>query len=271
MKLCGRVLVALTALGFSSLASAQFQNGGFETGAFDGWTLSGGSNPGLAGSPPFNAASIQINGNTPGPASVLGNVVDPRAPAITLARVGQHTAKINDENTGAAITSLKQTVQITAADIDPLDGLPHIRFAFAPVMDDPGHSPEEQPYFYVSIRRVSDNSILFEKIAYSGQPGENFVNGTGSWKYLPFQDVDAVLPADAVGDSVELTVIAADCSLGGHGGYVYVDGFGSANLPVQGGGNGGNTTPVPTLPLGGLVLLIALVIGIGMRAQRSDA
>ena len=162
-------------------------------------------------------------------------------------------------------------MQITAADIDPLDGLPHIRFAFAPVMDDPGHSPEEQPYFYVSIRRVSDNSILFEKIAYSGQPGENFVNGTGSWKYLPFQDVDAVLPADAVGDSVELTVIAADCSLGGHGGYVYVDGFGSANLPVQGGGNGGNTTPVPTLPLGGLVLLIALVIGIGMRAQRSDA
>ena len=261
---CVTVLAVLSA----PLAHAQFQNGGFEQGDLSGWTIGGGSNPGLTGAPPFTAANIQINGSTPGPASVVGAITDANAPDIVLARIGQHTAKINDENTGALITTLKQTVQVTNADIDPADGLPHIRFAYAPVMDDPGHSPEQQPYFYVAIRRVSDNSILFEKIAYSGQPDANFLNGSGSWKYLPFQDVDAVLPADAVGESIELTVIAADCSLGGHAGYVYVDGFGSAALPPATGGALGPKMPVPMLPREGLILLAAAMLALGLMAAR---
>ncbi|HRG16673.1 MAG TPA: hypothetical protein PLB00_11790 [Pseudomonadota bacterium] len=267
MKTLARFLIAACALCVASLAQAQFQNGGFEQGDLSGWTIGGGSNPGLAGTPPFTAASIQISGSAPGPATVVGEITDANAPEIVLARIGQHTAKINDENTGALVTTLKQTVQVTAADIDPADGLPHIRFAYAPVMDDPGHSPEQQPYFYVAIRRVSDNSVLFEKIAYSGQPDANFLNGTGNWKYLPFQDVDAVLPANAVGESIELTVIAADCSLGGHAGYVYVDGFGSAPLPPAA-GTAGPKVPVPMLPRQGLILLASALLFAGLLAMR---
>ena len=266
MKTHARILIALCTLCAASLAQAQFQNGGFEQGDLSGWTIGGGSNPGLLRAPPFTAASIQISGNAPGPATVVGDITDANAPEIVLARIGQHTAKINDENTGALVTTLKQTVQITAADIDPADGLPHIRFAYAPVMDDPGHSPEQQPYFYVAIRRVSDNSVLFEKIAYSGQPDANFLNGAGNWKYLPFQDVDAALPANAVGESIELTVIAADCSLGGHAGYVYVDGFGSASLPPANGA--GPKVPVPMLPRQGLILLASALLFAGLLAMR---
>jgi hypothetical protein len=32
-------------------------------------------------------------------------------------------------------------------DVDPADGLRQIRFAFAPVLEDPGHSADEQRYF----------------------------------------------------------------------------------------------------------------------------
>lgn len=270
MRISSRIIAAALVLTGSTVAQAQFQNGGFEQGDLSGWTIGGGSNPGLVGTPPFTAASIQINGSTPGPASVVGAGVDPQAPDIVLARVGQHTAKINDEATGALVTTLKQTVQITAADVDPSDGLPHIRFAFAPVMEDPGHQPHEQPYFYVAIRRVSDNSLLFEKIAYSGQPDANFLNGTGNWKYLPFQDVDATLPANAVGESIELTVIAADCSLGGHAGYVYVDGFGSSPLPPTP-GTLGPSMPVPLLPGRGLILLAGIVLFAGCLAMRRSA
>lgn len=271
MKSSVLVCVAVIAALFTLPAHAQFQNGGFETGDLSGWTIGGGSNPGLTGSPPFTAASIVINGSSPGPASVVGAIIDANAPDIVLARIGQHTAKINDEATGALVTTLKQTVQVTNADIDSGDGLPHIRFAYAPVMDDPGHSPEDQPYFYVAIRRVSDNSVLFEKIAYSGQPDANFLNGTGNWKYLPFQDVDAVLPADAVGESVELTVIAADCSLGGHAGYVYVDGFGSSPLPPATGGGSGPKIPVPMLPREGLVVLASAFLLAGLLAMRRNS
>ncbi len=254
-----RALLAL-AVAFAALpAHAVFQNGGFEQNNFNGWTLEGGINPGLAGSPPFTGASVQITPGAAGPADIVGQIVDPRAPLIALPRVGNLTARLNNEGGGALVTRLRQVDTLTAADIDPLDGLPHLRFAFAPVLDDPSHAPHEQPYFYVAVRNLADNSVLFEQFAYSGQPGVNFLQGSGSWKYLAFQNVDAVLPLSAIGQPIELVVIAADCSLGGHGGYVYVDGFGSSEVGLPG-GNGAAPIAVPVghpLALGALAALLA--------------
>ncbi|HET9031857.1 MAG TPA: hypothetical protein VFN25_03020 [Dokdonella sp.] len=262
-----RILLA-TALSLAAApAFAIFTNGGFEQNSFVGWTLAGGTNPGLLGAEPFTSASIQITPGAPGPASIVGQMTDLLAPTILLPRVGQLTAKLNDENGGALVTSLVQTDTVTSADIDPADGLPHIRFAFAPVMDDPNHSPNQQPYFYVSVKNLADNSILFEQFAYSGQAGVNFLSGAGNWKYLEFQNIDVVLPLSAVGEQVELTVIAADCSLGGHGGYVYVDGFGSSNVPPP--GNAAVITEVPVNQPAILVLLASLLGLIGFRAARA--
>ncbi len=264
-----RAAIALAVAALSTPALAVFQNGGFEQNSFAGWTLDGGTNPGLAGSPPFTGASVTINPGAAGPADIVGQVADPRAPTIALPRAGDHTARLNDEGGGALVTRLTQIDTLTAADIDPADGLPHLRFAFAPVMDDPNHAPHEQPYFYVSVRNLADNTVLFEQFAYSGQPGVDFLQGTGNWKYLPFQDVDAVLPLSAIGQPIELTVIAADCSLGGHGGYVYVDGFGSAPVGQPGGGTG---APAVELPVGhpfALAALAALLAAAGWRRART--
>ncbi|NCT66464.1 MAG: hypothetical protein GXC76_02345 [Rhodanobacteraceae bacterium] len=262
-------ILALALATVSADALAIFQNGGFEQNSYAGWTLGGGTNPGLSGSQPFTGASVQILPGAAGPAAIVGAISDPRAPGIVLPRTGQHTARLNDEGGGALVTTLRQVDTVTSADIDPTDGLPHIRFAFAPVLDDPNHAPQEQPYFFVSVKNLADNSVLFEQFAYSGQPGVNFQSGSGSWKYLPFQDVDAVLPLSAVGQQIELTVVAADCALGGHGGYVYVDGFGSAQVPPPGGG-GGQTEyhPVPALDGHGLALLALLVGLVGWVAAR---
>ena len=263
-----RVLLASAFTLAAAPAFAIFTNGGFEQNSFAGWTLAGGTNPGLLGAEPFTSASIQINPGAPGPSAIVGPTTDPLAPTILLPRVGQFTAKLNDENGGALVTTLVQTDTVTSADIDPADGLPHIRFAFAPVMDDPNHSPNQQPYFYVSVKNLADNSILFEQFAYSGQAGVSFLNGAGSWKYLEFQNIDVALPLSAVGEQIELTVIAADCSLGGHGGYVYVDGFGSANVPPGGGGAAPVIRELPVdqpLALGLLAGLLGLV---GWRARR---
>jgi hypothetical protein len=274
MRYCLRTIIAATLLAGAGAAQAVFTNGGFEQNSFAGWSIGGGGNPGLAGVEPFNGASVQIAPGAAGPASVVGALTDPRAPAIVLPRVGSHTAKINDEATGARLTTLNQVDTITAADIDPSDGRPHLRFSFAPVLDDPSHAPHEQPYFYVVLRNTADNSVLFEQFAYSGQPGVTFQQGTGSWKYLPFQNVDAVLPASAVGQQVSLTVIGADCSLSGHAGYVYVDGFGSA--PVGNGNGNGNGGPlqnvaVPALDSFGLGLMAGLLALAGAFAWRRGA
>ncbi len=265
-----RITIALAIATVSAPAFAIFQNGGFEQNNFTGWMVGGGTNPGLTGSPPFTGASVQITPGAAGPSAIVGAFADPHAPALTLPRVGQYTARINDDNSSSLVTTLRQTDTVTAADVDTIDGLPHIRFAFAPVLQDPGHSPDEQPYFYVVVKNLADNSVLFEQFAYAGEPGANFLSGNGDWKYLPFQNVDAVLPASAIGQQVELTVVAADCSLGAHGGYVYIDGFGSA--PVGGPGASRPAQPVPALGglgLGLLGALCALAAGVAARRRRT--
>ncbi|TDM05408.1 MAG: hypothetical protein C4K60_11515 [Ideonella sp. MAG2] len=45
---------------------------------------------------------------------------------------------------------------------------------------------------------------------------------SGSWKAIPWQLVDLPV-ANHAGDTLVITVEAADCALGGHGGYVYLD------------------------------------------------
>ena len=252
----------------SSPAWAIYVNGGFETGNYTGWTIGGGTNPGLSGAPPFTGANIVISGTAAGPATVVGALVDTRAPTLTLPRVGNSTAKVSNESGGQTITTMTQIDTLTAADVDPGDSLPHIRFSFAPVLEDPGHSPDEQPYFYVSVKDLTTNAVLFEQFAYSGQPGVTYLSGAGGFKYLAFQSIDAVLPISAIGSQIELRVVAAKCSLGAHGGYVYVDGFGSTAVPPPGGGVPAVSVPVPSLHPAGLALLGGLLACVGLWFRR---
>jgi hypothetical protein len=248
-------------------AFAIYQNGGFETNSFASWTLGGGTNPALSGTEPFTGASVIINGSTPGPSSIVGATPDTNAPTLVLPRSGQFTAKVNDAGGGALITTLAQTDVITAADRDPSDNALHVRFSFAPVVQNPGHTPAEQPYFYVHVKNTTDNVVVFEQFAYSNQPGVNFLNGPGDWKYLDFQNVDATVPNSALGKNIETYLIGADCSQGGHGGYVYLDGFGST-IP--------NGTPPPRIAVPALsqysVFLLAGMfglLGVFTQARRS--
>ncbi len=263
-------LAAAIALLFgSSPAWAIYVNGGFETGDYVGWTVGGGTNPGLSGSPPFTGANIVISGTAAGPATVVGMISDPRAPTLMLPRVGTLTAKLSNESGGQTITTMTQVDTLTAADVDPGDGMPHIRFAFAPVLQDPGHAPSEQPYFYVSVKNMTTNAVLFEQFAFSGQPGVTYLTGPGGFKYLDFQNIDVVLPSSAIGSPIELRVVAAKCSLGAHGGYVYVDGFGSTAVPPPGGaGVPAVFVPVPALPPAGLALLGGLLAVVGLWFRR---
>ncbi|MFC3217386.1 hypothetical protein [Comamonas sp. JC664] len=50
----------------------------------------------------------------------------------------------------------------------------------------------------------------------------------------PFIDVDLEVPDSSLGNELQIRVVGADCSQGGHGGYVYVDAFGSVSIPPQG-------------------------------------
>jgi uncharacterized repeat protein (TIGR01451 family) len=241
------VLVGLLAVGVLALFMVQtspvtaatqsaspFVNGGFEAENFNGWAKTTFLNPGLTLPEPFTGTSIVRN-----PGGVDQSVIFTATTPMSLSdpntgdvlrypRFGHATARVNGPILNQVSNSIAQTITVTTADIDPRDGKIHIRFAYAPVLQDPEHNPQEQPFFYVGLRNVTKGALLYEKFVFSGQPGVPWqVNG--DVKFLDWQIVDMSFTNAELtpGSQVSLEVLAAGCSLSAHYGYVNVDEFGT--------------------------------------------
>ena len=238
-QLLPAILIALLVWLPADDAHATFTNGGFETGDLTGWEHDFGRNPdttGLQGEQPYDHTSIVINPGGEEIVGVVGHEFDPRAPQLELPRWGEYALRLNDYGNNYHINHATQTVTITEDDRDISDGKLHVRFSYAAVLEDPEHPAHQQPYFHVLLEDVTTGDILYEDFAYSGQPGRVFYTtrwGGSPWHSTPFIDVDMPVPDSSLGHEVRVRVLAADCALGGHGGYVYVDSFGSQRIPPQ--------------------------------------
>lgn len=257
-------MVAVASLALvASPAWGIFQNGGFESGSFANWTQTAGVNNGLTGAQPFTSASLSIGaGGTFRGFIRSAGFVDPRAPLLVFPRAGQFTAQVNHEtNAGGFMSSIAQQDVITNADRDPADGRLHVRFSYAPVLEDPGHSASGQPFFFVRLRNITKSTTLFEDFTFSAQPGVTFLTGPQGHKYTQFRNVDIIVPDADIGDTLEIQALASDCEPTAHAGYVYLDGFGSAQV-----GPGQGPVEVPTLSEWALIVLS---LGLGVVALRS--
>ncbi len=227
-------------------------NGGFEDGTLGGWSVDVYQNnigPGVI--PPTNFLDLRLSSGGTAQTFPVTGAPETLIPAglsssstLRYPKYGQWSTVINLQGNYHKTNALRQTFGITNADVDPADGKVHIRFVLAPILENPAHSAQEQPYYYVVINNVSKKKQLFSKFAYSNQPGV-------PWKqdpqtnvlYTDWQifDVAAGRASVDVGDQIELIVLAAGCSPGGHYGHVYVDSFGTflpglsiaARAPVQ--------------------------------------
>jgi uncharacterized repeat protein (TIGR01451 family) len=126
------------------------------------------------------------------------------------------------------VNTLAQQMMVAAGDVDADDNQIHVRFALAPVLGNTTHPTNQQPYYFVQLSNVTQNKVLYTDIAFSNQVGVPWIV-SGSVVYTDWQLVD-VAPGSAdlaIGNKVELRVIAAGCSQSGHPGHVYVDAFGT--------------------------------------------
>jgi hypothetical protein len=162
------------------------------------------------------------------PDALLGN-----AGALRWPRYGNQCALVNQAGRNENVNVLSQQMTTTMGDVDPVDGLIHVRFVVAPVLENPAHPDAEQPYFFVQLNNVTQNTVLYSNFNFSNQSGvpwqtEN--TGGTTYVYTDWQLVDIApgTPALNLGDSVQLLLIAAGCSLGAHEGELYVDGVGEA-------------------------------------------
>src|SRR5438128_1784763 len=129
---------------------------------------------------------------------------------------------------------IKQSMTVSLADVDPNDGQIHVRFAIAPVLENPSHAFNQQPRRYVELLTLTRGTTLYTGVNTAGQTGVPWHTTTSvatgnatQWLDWALVDISPAGSALSAGDQVQLTVVASGCSLGGHFGRVYLDGMGS--------------------------------------------
>ncbi len=209
--------LAVAALAYANPAMADsVTNPGFETGSTSGWTASGGIwNSGTW--PPQESEYA-------GPPTLVSITNAGQTDAITGAPTvfeGSHAVRLNDRFGGNNISALTQSVANYSGN--------KLNYAWNAVLE-PSHGATDSPSFIIKVVDETTNTVV-TNIAYSAFTAQNTtifrsVNGfvTTDWKV---EDIDVTS-----GNNLKLIFVAVDCLYGGHGGYVYVDGF-------------GNTVPVP--------------------------
>ncbi len=215
---------------------ALFDNGSFEAGDFSGWVVEPVLNQGLTLPEPYSGQSINLAAGGLNTSTILGgpgtphlSLSDPDITDIKFPRFGNYVARLGDKTINNNTNVISQSTVVAASDIDPFDKKVHARFAFLPVMENPLHNSYEQPFFYIALRNLDTNELLYENFTFSGQAGVPWKawDTSGALLYLDWQVVDIIVgDSSVVGDRLQLYAIAAACSLGGHYGYVYLDGFG---------------------------------------------
>jgi len=191
-------------------------NEDFETGTFDGWTGSSGTN---------NGSLTETNGVILDPTFqtivAMGSFNESNAPVLNtlppgvgnIARVGK---KLGSSSSFNAYGRLSKCIAIT-----PGNSL--LSFNYSVVLHAPthSHSENELPYFKWRIIDASNNNVVMEsdKLTTSSPL---LSEGVGNWRFLPWncQSIDL---SGYVGENMCIEFFGVGCSKGGHAGYAYVD------------------------------------------------
>ena len=236
----------------SHAEDALFTNSGFESGSLTGWTVTtalAASGAGVSTYPVTSESQLGLraggtlktyayNAATPYSLIPFGLTA---SDAARYPRFGNWAAVVNEGGSSNNANRITQSSVVTTADIDPADGLVHVRFTVLPVLQNPGHSLQQQPYYFVTITNTTKGTTLASRFNFSNESGVPWQsNSGGSVVYTDWLLFDLPLSRSAVsiGDTLTATIIAAGCAAGGHWGEAIIDSFGSSipGLVVYGSG-----------------------------------
>ena len=152
-----------------------------------------------------------------------GKGVDPNTcgKIPVVAPGGSFSARLGNDNTGKEAETLSYTLDITEANSLFI-------YKYAVVLQDPGHKPEEQPYFRVNVfnenRELIDPACgAYNVVATSNLPGFEKCE-MNKVVYKDWTTVGLDL-SPYIGQIIIVEFETSDCALGGHFGYAYVEAY----------------------------------------------
>ena len=151
--------------------------------------------------------------------------------------------RLGNATVGAEAEQLVYSIQVT-----PQSSL--FIYKYAVVLENPGHSPTQQPKFETKILNALGMPIgggCGTYTVYGGQPGQNFQQ-CGSRTWLPWTTVGLDL-TPYMGQTIQIEFTTWDCAQGAHFGYAYLA---AECLPLSIDVNycGGNQPLILTAPAG---------------------
>lgn len=134
---------------------------------------------------------------------------------------GNYSVKLGNDFTNSEAEAISYTFQVPAT-IDTFT----FTYFYAVVFEDPGHTPPEQPRFFVTAYDVITGDLIncasYDYIATSALPGFQKSPLNTSVLYKSWTPTSLQF-AGMGGHTVRLEFRTADCTRGGHFGYAYMD------------------------------------------------
>ncbi|RKR05504.1 PKD domain-containing protein [Flavobacterium sp. 90] len=203
-------------LGFSQ---SECYNSDFSEGTFSGWE-------GYTGT--YNRPKKDKGFKETRQTIITESTLDPRTGNMlaTLPPGEKFAAKLGNESAGAETEVLIYSMNVT-----PENSI--FLYKYAVVVEDPDHTPKEQPQFSVTITDVNGQTIdplCGDYNVYAGQPDQNFntyeyidlkTHRTRIVKWTDWKTVGVNLSA-YIGTTVKIEFTTKDCALKEHFGYAYI-------------------------------------------------
>lgn len=228
----------LSLISFSCFSqTSTCNNADFEVGSFTGWVGQTGSCCPIVTSPSGIISGQHTIMTGTGTDARACNLITEVAPGST------YSAKLGNEYSGSQAEKLSYS--LTVAQNSSL-----FIYKYAVVLEDPGHSPSEQPRFQVRVLNAAGGLIdpscgVYTVVADSTLPGWQICNG------VVFKDWTTVGLdlSPYVGQVITVEFATGDCSLGAHFGYAYVDAYYSP-LQINNGFCSGSFSATLAAPIG---------------------
>ena len=135
---------------------------------------------------------------------------------VTYPGEGTYSARLGNDNIGAEAEQLSYTF------IVPSNSL--FIYRYAVVLEDPSHSPSEQPRFEIRVLDAS-GTLIDPVCGYYSVVASAIIPGFQSCQTVRYKNWTTVGIdlSPYIGQSVTIEFSTGDCSLGGHFGYAYID------------------------------------------------